>query len=242
MNNTVQTLAQTQILADFDDQNPVINTTNIIDAEYTITSEDIPHELSANKELVTINDNNFPTIPTDPTALPKYITLAKKYIEAETKLLNGLKLTPNRYHLALKSTQEHASLLLLAELRLSEILKGIKTCRGMRTDINKKKLIPQFNKLAKSKKEIIKQEFQLSPRQAGDIEKLTPECIKKALHTKMIFMKCLSRKNREDRWEIFIRRSFRSSCGWRYYNCGSPCRTGRRSRYNGRISRSWGEP
>ena len=182
MNNTVQTLAQTQILADFDDQNPVMDTTNIIDAEYTITSEDIPHELSASKELVAINDNNFPTIPTDPTALPKYITLAKKYIEAETKLLNGLKLTSGKYNQALKYTQDHAALLLYAELRLSEILKGIKTCRGMRTDINKKKLIPQFNKLAKSKKEIIKQEFQLSPRQARDIERLTKESVEQAIN------------------------------------------------------------
>ena len=182
MNNTVQTLAQTQILADFDNQNPVINTTNIIDAEYTITSEDIPHELSASKELVAINDNNFPTIPTDPTALPKYITLAQKYIEAETKLLNGLKLTSGKYNQALKYTQDHAALLLYAELRLSEILKGIKTCRGMRTDINKKKLIPQFNKLAKSKKEIIKQEFQLSPRQARDIERLTKESVEQAIN------------------------------------------------------------
>lgn len=182
MNNTVQTLAQTQILADFDDQNPVMDTTHIIDAEYTITSEDIPHELSANKELVAINDNNFPTIPTDPTALPKYITLAKKYIEAETKLLSGLKLTSSKYNQALKYTQDHAALLLYAELRLSEILKGIKTCRGMRTDINKKKLIPQFNKLAKSKKEIIKQEFQLSPRQARDIERLTKESVEQAIN------------------------------------------------------------
>ena len=78
MNNTVSTLTQTQILTDTDNQNPVVDTTNIIDAEYTITSEDIPHELSASKELIAINDNNFPTIPTDPTALPKYITLAKK--------------------------------------------------------------------------------------------------------------------------------------------------------------------
>ncbi len=182
MNNTVQTLAQTQILADFDDQNPVMDTTNIIDAEYTITSEDIPHELSASKELVAINDNNFPTIPTDPTALPKYITLAQKYIEAEKKLLNGLKLTSGKYNQALKYTQDHAALLLYAELRLSEILKGIKTCRGMRTDINKKKLIPQFNKLAKSKKEIIKQEFQLSPRQARDIERLTKESVEQAIN------------------------------------------------------------
>ena len=182
MNNTVQTLAQTQILADFDNQNPVIDTTHIIDAEYTITSEDIPHELSASKELVAINDNNFPTIPTDPTALPKYITLAQKYIEAETKLLNGLKLTSGKYNQALKYTQDHAALLLYAELRLSEILKGIKTCRGMRTDINKKKLIPQFNKLAKSKKEIIKQEFQLSPRQARDIERLTKESVEQAIN------------------------------------------------------------
>ena len=164
MNNTVQTLAQTQILADFDDQNPVIDTTNIIDAEYTITSEDIPHELSESKELVAINDNNFPTIPTDPAALPKYITLAKKYIEAETKLLNGLKLTPAKYKQALTKTQKNAALLLIAELRLSEALKGIKTQQGLRTDLKKKNAIAGLKQEIKTKKEIIKQEFNLSPR------------------------------------------------------------------------------
>lgn len=181
MTNTVTNLTHTQILADIDNQNPVTDTTNIIDAEYTITSEDIPHELSESKELVAANDNNFPTLPTDPTALPQYITIVKKYIEAEAKLLNGLKLTPNRYHLALSTTQKHASLLLLAELRLSEMLKAIKTCRGMRTDIQKKKMLSKFNCLVKSKKEIIKQEFKLSPRQARDIEKLTKDCVLQAI-------------------------------------------------------------
>lgn len=166
MNNTVSTLTQTQILTDTDNQNPVVDTTNIIDAEYTITSEDIPHELSASKELIAINDNNFPTIPTDPTALPKYITLAKKYIEAETKLLNGLKLTPAKYKQALTKTQKNAALLLIAELRLSEALKGIKTQQGLRTDLKKKNAITGLKQEIKTKKEIIKQEFNLSPRQA----------------------------------------------------------------------------
>ena len=81
MNNTVTTLTQTQTLADIDNQNPVIDTTNIIDAEYTITSEDIPHELSEAKELIAVNDNTFPTLPTDPTALPQFITVAKNVLK-----------------------------------------------------------------------------------------------------------------------------------------------------------------
>lgn len=181
MNNTVTTLTQTQTLADIDNQNPVINTTNIIDAEYTITSEDILHELSEAKELIAVNDNKFPTLPTDPTALPQFITVAKKCVEAETKLLNVLKLNPDKYKFALVRAQRHAAILLSAELLLSEKLKGIKTCRGMRTDIQKKKMLSTFKLLVKSKKEIIKQEFNLSPRQARDIERLTKDCVLQAI-------------------------------------------------------------
>ena len=181
MNNTVTTLTQTQTLADIDNQNPVIDTTNIIDAEYTITSEDIPHELSEAKELIAVNDNTFPTLPTDPTALPQFITVAKKCVEAETKLLNVLKLNPDKYKFALVRAQRHAAILLSAELLLSEKLKGIKTCRGMRTDIQKKKMLSTFKLLVKSKKEIIKQEFNLSPRQARDIERLTKDCVLQAI-------------------------------------------------------------
>ena len=152
MNNTVTTLTQTQTLADIDNQNPVIDTTNIIDAEYTITSEDIPHELSEAKELIAVNDNTFPTLPTDPTALPQFITVAKKCVEAETKLLNVLKLNPDKYKFALVRAQRHAAILLSAELLLSEKLKGIKTCRGMRTDIQKKKMLSTLKLLVKSKK------------------------------------------------------------------------------------------
>ena len=166
MTNTVATLTQTQTLADIDNQNPVIDTTNIIDAEYTITSEDIPHELSEAKELIAVNDNKFSTLPTDPTALPQFITVAKKCVEAETKLLNVLTLNPEKYKYALVRAQRHAAILLSAELLLSEKLKGIKTCRGMRTDIQKKK---------------IKQEFNLSPRQARDIERLTKDCVLQAI-------------------------------------------------------------
>ena len=181
MTNTVATLTQIQTLANLDNQNPVIDTTNIIDAEYTITSEDIPHELSESKELIAVNDNKFPTLPTDPTALPQFITVAKKCVEAETKLLNVLKLNPDKYKFALVRAQRHAAILLSAELLLSEKLKGIKTCRGMRTDIQKKKMLSTFKHLVKSKKEIIKQEFNLSPRQARDIERLTKDCVLQAI-------------------------------------------------------------
>lgn len=81
---------------------------NIIDVEYTIES--------TGKELVAANDNMFPTFPSDPNALPVFITVATKAVEAETKLLNGLLMTPGKYQLALAQTQEHAALLLRAQL------------------------------------------------------------------------------------------------------------------------------
>ncbi len=181
MTNTVATLAQTQTLADIDNQNPVSDTTNIIDAEYTITSEDIPHELSEAKELVAINDNKFPTIPTDPTALPQFITVAKKRVEAKAKLLNVIQFTPEQYKQAFAQTQKEATSLLIAELNLSEALKAIKTQQGLRSDLKKKEALTTFNKEVKTKKEIIKKVFNLTPRQARDIEKLTKDCVLRAI-------------------------------------------------------------
>ena len=181
MTNTIATLAQTQTLADIDNQNPVSDTTNIIDAEYTITSEDIPHELSDAKELVAINDNKFPTMPTDPTALPQFITVAKKRVEAKAKLLNVIKFTPEQYKQAFAQTQKEATSLLIAELNLSEALKAIKTQQGLRSDLKKKEALTTFNKEVKTKKEIIKKVFNLTPRQARDIEKLTKDCVLRAI-------------------------------------------------------------
>ena len=141
---------------------------NIIDVEYTIES--------TGKELVAANDNMFPTFPSDPNALPVFITVATKAVEAETKLLNGLLMTPGKYQLALAQTQEHAALLLRAQLCLADLLKGIKTQQGMRTDLKSK-----TNKLIKSKKEIIAKDYNLTVRQARDIEKLTKECVEAAI-------------------------------------------------------------
>ena len=53
----------------------------IIDVEYTIEQS---------KELVSANDNKFPTLPTDPQALPSYIVFADKVLVAETKLLKRI--------------------------------------------------------------------------------------------------------------------------------------------------------
>ena len=171
---------------------------NIIDVEYTIES--------TGKELVAANDNMFPTFPSDPNALPVFITVATKAVEAETKLLNGLLMTPGKYQLALAQTQEHAALLLRAQLCLADLLKGIKTQQGMRTDLKSK-----TNKLIKSKKEIIAKDYNLTVRQARDIEKLTKECVEAAIKealedneipTRALALSKLGKKNNEDRGNV----------------------------------------
>lgn len=138
----------------------------IIDTEYSVEG----------KELVAVNDNNFPTLPTDPKALPSFITIATKAIEAESLLLKGLVPNPDKYKFALQQTQKYACLLFEAQLRLSDALKGIKVQRGMRTDLKR-----NANKAIKSKKEIIAKDYNLTPRQVRDIEKLTKESVKAAI-------------------------------------------------------------
>lgn len=78
---------------------------------------------------------------------------------------------PGKYKFALQQAQKHAALLLEAQLRLAEVLRGIKIRRGIRTDLKTK-----ANKIVKSKKEIIANDYNLTIRQARDIEKLTKEC------------------------------------------------------------------
>lgn len=144
----------------------------IIDVEYT--EETDTHKST---QLVAANDNNFPTFPTDPQLLPNYIAIAKKAIEAESLLLKGLVMQPYKYRIAFKQAQQHACLLLEAELKLGEILRCIKTRKGLRKDLERK-----IDKHIKTKKEIIATEFNLTPRQARDIEKLTRKCVDDAIN------------------------------------------------------------
>ena len=158
---------ETQVYGTPEDFNLPAISEKIIDVEYTIEQS---------KELVSANDNKFPTLPTDPQALPSYIVFADKVLVAETKLLKGLTMNPKKYSYALKSTQAHAVLLLEAQLRLAENLRSIKPQRGLRNDLKR-----NFNNKLKSKKEIIAKDYKLSRRQARDIERLTRESIDEAI-------------------------------------------------------------
>lgn len=177
----------------------------IIDTEYTIEN--------TGKKLVAANDNMFPTLPTDPKALPAFITIASKAVEAESKLLKGLVINPGKYEFALQQAQKHAALLLEAQLRLAEALRGIKIQRGIRTDLKTK-----ANRLVKSKKEIIINDYNLTIRQARDIEKLTKECVAKAIQealenndipTKALALSKLDKKLMKNAATMYILRLWR---------------------------------
>lgn len=167
----------------------------VIDVEYTVES--------TGQELVAANDNTFPTLPTDPHALPAYITIATKAVEAESRLLKGLLFDNKKYKFALQQAQKHAILLLEAQLRLSKALKSIKIQRGIRTDLKAK-----AKQLVKSKKEIITKDYNLTIRQARDIEKLTQECVDAAIQeslenneipTRSLALSKLEKKIKEER-------------------------------------------
>jgi len=148
----------------------------IIDAEYIVEESQLSEEKSQELALATTNDNMYPTFPTDPKALVPYIKIAEKAIETETALLKTLIMVPNKYNAVLQKAQEHAASLLKAELMLAEKLKAIKPRQGMRTDL--KKAINDYNK---TKKDIIKNEYNLTVRQARDIERLTQESVDAAI-------------------------------------------------------------
>lgn len=178
------------------------NVDQFIDAEFIVTEAE-QEEKSHSKELVAANDNMFPTFPTDPTQLPKFITVANKAVDAERLLLKTLIMNPQKYQIALKLTQKHAILLLQAQLRVAESLRAIKVQRGLRTDLKTK-----ANRIIKSKKEIIAQDYNLTVKQAREIERLTQECVDLAIQealenndipTRALAISKLGKKAKEER-------------------------------------------
>ena len=196
-------------------ENILDNNTQIIDAEYVVLENQISDEKSRELVLAASNDNMYPTFPTDPRALVPYIHIAQKAIEAEKALLKTLILLPNKYNEVLKNAQEHAASLLKAEVMLADKLKSIKTRQGMRSDLKK-----AINAKNKSKKDIIKNEYNLTLKQARDIEKLTPECVQEAVAkakaehivpTRALALSLLPKKPKEEREHITFNSIMESS-------------------------------
>jgi DNA (cytosine-5)-methyltransferase 1 len=120
------------------------------------------------KETSLIKNYTLPEIPNDPEKLAKYRILADRAISALNLLLSRPNLTPTIYKLALETSHKNSELMLKTDLRLSYIIKRIKTKQGKRTDIKKSTLATD-----KSKKEVIEQIFGLTVQQAKVISRLT---------------------------------------------------------------------
>lgn len=134
--------------------------------------------MAQNKNTINslIKNYTLPAIPNDPEKLAKYRVLADRAISALNLLLSRNNLTPEIYKLALETNRKNAELMLKSDLRLSYVIKRIKTKQGKRSDIKKSTLAKD-----KSKKEIIEQVFGLSVQQAKIISKLTEWSVDKAI-------------------------------------------------------------
>ncbi|MFV0626865.1 MAG: DNA cytosine methyltransferase [Alphaproteobacteria bacterium] len=138
--------------------------------------------LESTKALSTINSYSLPAMPNDSKKLAYYITMGAKYRDA-IKILLKNKLTPEIYNLALDRAIELGEQVLQAELRLSYMLKDIKTRQGKRTDLEYKKTQHEVLKTHKSKKEIIEKDFGLTEQQAKQISRLTDWAVEDAIKT-----------------------------------------------------------
>lgn len=116
-------------------------------------------------------------VPVKDKDLAKYIHLAKEAIRWAKRHLK-LKLEPEDYKLFLKDAIYAGACLLRAELTLAYKLKNIKTNQGKRTDLKLKKAIDTENR---TKKEIIINDFDLTPSQAKQISRLNEYGVEEAI-------------------------------------------------------------
>lgn len=115
-------------------------------------------------------------VPVKDADLAKYIHLAKSAIRYAKQHLK-LKLEPEDYKLFLKDAIYAASCLLRAELTLAYKLKNIKTNQGRRTDLLKKAIDTKN----RTKKEILVNDFNLTPNQAKQISRLNEYGVEEAI-------------------------------------------------------------
>ena len=115
-------------------------------------------------------------VPVNDKDLAKYIHISKEAIRWAKRHLK-LQLNPEDYKLFLKDAIYAGACLLRAELALGDKLRGIRTKQGMRTDL--REALEEDNR---TKKEIIIQDFNLTPNQAKQISRLTKYGVEEAIN------------------------------------------------------------
>lgn len=123
--------------------------------------------------LAEINRNTGVAIPENLELLKKYRDVQETSVKMGHILLDRSDLPSDVYRTVFQKTQEHAELLLDAELKLGEKIRSIPTAQGRRSDTNADTEI-------KTKKQILNTEYGLTERQASDLSKLTPESVNSA--------------------------------------------------------------
>jgi len=121
------------------------------------------------------NEMKNKTIPENEKALAKFIADRTKELAKVQKSMNQPNLPEDHYKQLHEKTRELAGLKLEAECRLGAIIRELPKAQGKRTDR------PAATDKPKSKKEIIRERFDLTPTQAKQIAKLTKESVRKAI-------------------------------------------------------------
>ena len=144
-----------------------------------VKPEIVPEEAcpeSVDKNLPAfLNNNTYVIIPDDPVNLHKFILVQDAEVALGRAFLKRVALHSFLYKQVLEKTQEHAEYLLDAELKFGQEISKIPTQQGKRTDLE----TPTDIGVCKSKKEIL-EEFGISERVAGALQKLTPSAVEKA--------------------------------------------------------------
>ncbi len=137
--------------------------------------------------LIKFENKTF-IIPEETEQLIDFIRQNSRQIQAKKAFLSSLDLTPEQYEQAHKNTQIHAEILLQAELKLSEKLNSLKSCRGLKKNKKgnyrsetRKKAAKTFERTIKSKTKTIREDFKLTQKKARLISELTTECVALAI-------------------------------------------------------------
>lgn len=151
--------------------------------------------------ISTINTNNLPAIPTTPKELAKFVKTQNNVLNIEKAFLFSQNLTIDNYNKVFKYTQQHAELLLDAELKLAHVFNNIKTNQGSNNGKTKTSIITGMG---------------FTRRQYQDIQKLTPDSVEKAkelarekgkLVTRNDAITLINKKHKEDNNAEFSRKN-----------------------------------
>ncbi|MCL1892438.1 MAG: hypothetical protein FWF97_04100 [Alphaproteobacteria bacterium] len=123
-------------------------------------------------------NDNFPLPLTDPKELSAFIAAEELAVDAAQALLKKPSISVEEYRVLHRSAKDRAIVVLDAALRLAAQISAMPKAQGRRTDLISD-VETNTAEQARTKKEILKDDYGLSETQAWRISKLTDDAVRK---------------------------------------------------------------